>query len=75
MKDSSRWLLAIAIVALTVAISGSGWSFNLFSLGHGSMSWFSIMFIALALWCILGKGCRNGFGCGNRDESEDSTKD
>ena len=55
MKDSSRWLLIIAMFALLVAITqhSGGWLF----FGIGSKPASLLLLVAFAIWMMRGRGC------------------
>ena len=75
MKDSSRWLLIIALVALISVLSGNG--FGWFSFGFHLGFFGKVVLVALAIWLIREKGCCKGSmfcSFGDTDESREEEK-
>jgi len=82
MKDSSRWLLLVALIALVISTSGSIWT--VVGLNFGGKPVLVLILLGLALWMIKeGRPCRcsGDCTCGRRDtsdhtsdESDDSPK-
>ena len=71
MKDSSRWLLIIALVALISVLSGNGFGWFSFGLHVGFLG--KVALVALAIWFISKKGCGSRF-C-SHDLNEESNED
>ena len=68
MKDSSRWLLIIALVALISVLSGNGFGWFSFGFHLGFLG--KVALIALVIWIICDKGCSSGVRfCASDDDS------